>query len=79
MDKQTVVDKNKFKLRYGSEILKVETADYIQFSVLFSDGKKKLLVFDIDTSMDLRWNFVNEVSTALANDIGKLIEEACFP
>lgn len=78
MEKQQKRSKRKIILHHAGEELRVETLDFIKFSVLFSDGREKTLVYDIDVSMEIKWNFANELSNELSSKIGSLVETECF-
>lgn len=65
---------NTFILLYNNVKLNVSTGDQIRFRIEFPDGREKELAFEIDNTMDLSWNYIDQGSSLEANDIGKLIE-----
>lgn len=75
MTNKTSQSKKAFTLNYKNEVLKVTSGDQITFSIEFSDGKQKELIFELNTDMDLQWKYLSGESTTATKEIGGLIEK----
>jgi hypothetical protein len=63
----------RFTISYKNEPVEITTGDYIKFDLVFRDGTKKDMTFEINTEMDVQWFFYPHEVTEQADAIGSLI------
>lgn len=75
MTEKTSRSITRFTIYYKNESIEITTGDYILFELVFQDGTKKNMTFEMNTEMDVEWFFYPHEITEQAEVIGSLIEK----